>query len=295
MKCNSWLITVVQSMADPGVLVMHSGVTHNSTRTIRDPEWLKISSSTSRELYQSPSVKCSTNYTWDPADLYIIDDKMLDKYVVAYQVRSVQQTTELLFFSLTDCKQYIAPNGLYSVLHATSIMQRATHSSQDYLCFFYCKVLKTVYCPMRYVCEFLVGLATRLKWDPGVPEILHSYTATHPIVTHPGAFTHVLQCIFASATECCYIFCLVWAEVNGSALFVLVVPCSACTFVAMHFLFLSNGDSSRTRHPKLFMQSLCATKAVQVTQQIHPLEFLLMHQGFTVTRSGSKSSRMQKT
>jgi hypothetical protein len=83
MKCNSWLITVVQSMADPGVLVMHSGVTHNSTRT--NPEWLKISSSTSRELSQSPSVKCSTNYTWDPADLYIIHDK----YAVAYQVRSV--------------------------------------------------------------------------------------------------------------------------------------------------------------------------------------------------------------
>ena len=61
----------------------------------------------------------NTTYTWDPCVLYIIAYMMLDKYAVAHQVQFVQLKVEYLFLSLTACIQYVAPNGINSVLHAT--------------------------------------------------------------------------------------------------------------------------------------------------------------------------------
>jgi hypothetical protein len=129
---------------------------------------------------------------------------MLDKCVLPNQVQFVQDTFELSLLILEAVILYYATNGVNYVPHGISFrLQRATHFSQgDYLCSLYCKsVLKTEYCWIRCLWKFSIKLATRLQWDPGLPKILHSYTAAHPI------------------------------EINAMTVLVLALPCSTGMFV----------------------------------------------------------------
>jgi hypothetical protein len=128
----------------------------------------------------------------------------LDKYTVAYQVQFVQRTTELSFFGMTDCMQYIVSDGINPLLHAAIlIVQRAAHLSQgNYMCSLYCNsMLKTEYCQMRCLWEFSLKTATRLQWDPEVTILLHSSRATCPmdIMLEETAVTksiHIMQIPF---------------------------------------------------------------------------------------------------
>ena len=109
-----------------------------------------------------------TTYTWDPGVLTIIG-MMLDKYAVSHEIQFIQWSAEFLFLSSTACMQYIAPNGVYSVLHATCfLLQRAAHLSQgNCLCSLHCNsVLNTEYC------------TERMQWDPGVKMSVYSWSHT---------------------------------------------------------------------------------------------------------------------
>ena len=97
---------------------------------------------------------------WDTGVQNIIS-MMLDKYTLPRQVQFVQQTSELLFLSLTACIQYVAPKSTNSVRHATCfILGRDVHLTQfNYLSSLYCKsALKTSY-----------------VWDPGAKTSLHNW------------------------------------------------------------------------------------------------------------------------
>jgi hypothetical protein len=119
--------------------------------------------------------------------------------------------------------------------------------------------------------ECLNPLSLTTPWDPGVLVILHSYTGTHRIVTHPGAFTHVLQSIFASATECYYVFCLGWIEVKTATVLVLVVPHSKGKCIARHSLC-----SCQLVIVEQIINFLWCATSVHVTKQKLPLDVLLM-------------------
>jgi hypothetical protein len=201
---------------------------------------------------------------------------MLDKCVLPNQVQFVQDTFELSLLILEAVILYYATNGVNYVPHGISFtLQRATHFSQgNYLCSLYCKsVLKTEYCWMRGLWKFSTKLAVRLQWDPGVPEILHSYTATHPIDIRPAIFTHVLQPVLASVIKCSNAFGLGWTEINATVVLVLVDPCSGGKFLAKQSLW-SCQMVTIVEHIIIF--PYCATKSVHVTKCKYSQEFLLM-------------------
>jgi hypothetical protein len=189
-------------------------------------------------VYSASGNGMTSYFYWNPGVLRI-NCIMLDKCAVPHQAQLIQQTSILC------------------------------------LCSLHCQ---TEDCQMRRLWKLLFSGTKYVQWDPGVPVILHSCTAAHPIITHPRAVTHVLQPIFAAAIMCYLSFGLGWTQVNASVLFILLVACSKGKPVAKDSMVLSISGNSMTNKyfSMLLMQSLCAATTVHVTEQKHILEFNLM-------------------
>jgi hypothetical protein len=134
----------------------------------------------------------------------------------------------------------------------------------------------------------LLTEAGRKEWDPGDTKY-HALFKTAVSATelrctnvYKSAMVQILAVqfgarrapFFESAIMCYFVVGSTWTEVNATAALVLAIPCAKGT----HYLFMSNSGSSRTNYvfPKLFMQSLWATPAVQVSKQNNSLDFLSM-------------------
>lgn len=150
-----------------------------------------------------------------------------------------------------------------------------------------------------YVCQISEnGMAAYTPWDPGILNVkdmmLDKYTVNQQVqfgqrttdllflcltgciqciaindisVLHDTSFILQRAAHFSQSFKCSSAFGLAWTKVNASVQFVPVVPCFKSTSAAKRSLLLSSGGNNRPSQSifNLFLQSLCATTAVHVT------------------------------